>query len=262
MRRSRLLFLCMFLLVACSPAAQAPTETLLPAATPLPPTVPPTPMPESIANAKELPRWVDELVHAYGATVTVNGSPMDADALVAQIRAQPVLFTQVKQVNGTSISFLVVNGIPIAMRTETKWEEATMAKLSTLAGVTFEFAPRTAENRPFEYSRTLKKVAAAESYFTFPNEMDTCTIFNDFTQDDWSRVITNWESIQRDLDQGKVPDGFPYQWQPAHKLFHYLGQYVPNAQFRGTHLVELRMPAGYCLLAESIVRAKEQQNFD
>jgi GH35 family endo-1,4-beta-xylanase len=73
---------------------------------------------ESIVDANDLPVWVDDFVHAYGGTVTINSLDMTADQILAEIKSDPDSFLQVKQINGAEYSFLVVNGIPLAMRDE------------------------------------------------------------------------------------------------------------------------------------------------
>jgi GH35 family endo-1,4-beta-xylanase len=106
------------LITACTPvAASVPTATSVPpSATPLPPTITPTPAPETIADVQDLPAWADDFVHAYGGTVMVNGVEMNAEQFVAAIKSNPDSFLQVRQINGVEYSFLVVNGIPLAMK--------------------------------------------------------------------------------------------------------------------------------------------------
>jgi GH35 family endo-1,4-beta-xylanase len=253
-----------FILASCAPAATAvSTETPVPATTtPLPPTITPTPAPETIADAQDLPAWVGDFVHAYDGVVMVNDVEMDADQLIAGIKANPDSFIQARRINGEEVSFLVVNAVPLAMReSDGKWQEATMARLSEFSGVTFEFSRSgTPDDHQSDYARVLEKVAGKGSYFTFPSEMDTCRIFNDFSKDDWNKIVTNWDETKQELDKGKVPGGFPYQWQGAYNLMDFVKAHVDNPQFRGQHLVELRL-SSYCMLAESIVRAWQEQGF-
>ncbi|MBI5351895.1 MAG: endo-1,4-beta-xylanase [Chloroflexi bacterium] len=110
-----------FILVSCAPAANiVPTETAVPTltVTPIPstPTTTSTPAPENLADAKDLSKWVDDYVHAYGGKVIVNGAEMDASQLTDEIRKNPEAFTQIKNVNGIDSSFLAVNGVPLAMQ--------------------------------------------------------------------------------------------------------------------------------------------------
>jgi len=118
MKFLKLLSVFVFILVSCAPAATlAPTETFVPPAnTSLSPTLTPTPAPATIADAKNLPVWVGDFVHAYGGTVTVNGAEMNAEQLLTAIKSNPDLFLQVRQRNAVEYSFLVVNGTPLAMK--------------------------------------------------------------------------------------------------------------------------------------------------
>lgn len=267
------LILVTLILFSCSPAATplSPTETNAPtlavSLTPFPTptataTITPTPAPENIADVKELPVWIGEFVHAYGGSIVLNGIDMDSNQLLDAIKMQPDLFLQRKQVDGNEVLFLVVNAVPLAILEENQWEEATMAHLSELVDVVFEFGRSGPQDHVYEskYSQVLAKVAGEGSYFTFPSEMDTCRIFNTFTTADWQKIIADWDMIQKSLDQGKIPAGYPYEWQGAYKIINYARQHVKNPQFRASHLVELRMPPSYCLLAESIVRAQQEQS--
>lgn len=257
-----LIILAALILVSCSPMAtplpptetNAPTPTASPTTTPLPvvtATPVPTSAPEKLTDAKDLAAWIDEFVHAYGGKVTVNGTEMTASQLMDAILANPDPFMQPRQINGKEYLFLVVNDIPLAMRSADKWEEATMARLSELTGAVFEFGRSGPQDHVYEsrYSQVLAKVAGEGSSFVFPSEMDTCRIFNTFTDSDWQKIITNWDAIEKELDQGKIPEGYPYEWQGVYKIINYARQHIKNPQFRAQHLVELRMPPSYCLLA-------------
>jgi GH35 family endo-1,4-beta-xylanase len=127
------------ILASCAPAVQPtpipPTETAVPTITPVPPTptITPTPAPENLADAKDLSKWVDNYVHAFGGKVTVNGVDMDANQLTEEIRKSAETFTQVKEINGVEYLFLLINNIPLAMREgKGQWEELTSRKIIEL----------------------------------------------------------------------------------------------------------------------------------
>jgi len=68
--------------------------------------------------------WVKDYVHAYGDRVTVSGTEMNAEQLTEAIRQNPDEFIQVKRVNDVDYAFLVVNGIPLAIRgSDDKWKD-------------------------------------------------------------------------------------------------------------------------------------------
>lgn len=267
MRVNKILLTSIFALIlaSCSSVAtQPPNVTVTSEVTVTSaPSLTPTLMPESIADAKDLSVWVDEFVHAYGGTVTINGVAVDANQLVTEIKTDPDAFFQTKQINGVEVLFVVVNSVPLAFRgPEGVWQESTMARLSEMSGVTFEFSRSgMPDTHADDYFDVLEKTAGKGSNFTFPSEMDTCRIFNDFSQGDWNKVVTNWDGIKNDLDHGNIPVGFPYQWQGVYNLISFANEHVDNPEFRGQHLVELNLPE-YCLLADSIVRAKEVKGFD
>ncbi len=133
-----------FILASCAPAViVVPTETTIPTSTftstpvPLTPTITPTPAPENIADAKDLPVWVDAFVHAYGGKITVNGVEMNTDQLTSEVSKISESFIQKKNINGNDVLFLVINGAPLAMREGTgQWQEATSRKMADLIGIT------------------------------------------------------------------------------------------------------------------------------
>lgn len=125
-----IIFLITFILASCTPGTPAPmpTATAMPTATTVP-TITPTPAPQSLAETFDLPKWVDEYVHAYGGKVTVNGAEMDAQQLATAIRQNPDEFTQIKKINGLEYSFVVVNGAPLAVLSNQKWETTSLKSL-------------------------------------------------------------------------------------------------------------------------------------
>ena len=119
------------LLASCTPAVtlMPSTETAIPPT----PTITPTPAPENLADAKDLSRWIDNYVHAFGGKVKVNSVDMDADQLTAGIRKNAEVFTQVKEINGVEYLFLLINGVPLAMREgKGHWEDFTSRKIIEL----------------------------------------------------------------------------------------------------------------------------------
>jgi GH35 family endo-1,4-beta-xylanase len=128
------------ILASCAPAVthMPLTETAIPPTstfTPIPPTptITPTPAPENLADAKDLPKWIDNYIHAFGGKVTINGVDMDAKQLTEEIRKSAEVFTQVKEINGVEYLFLWINGVPLAMREgKGQWEDLTSRKIIEL----------------------------------------------------------------------------------------------------------------------------------
>lgn len=130
-----------FMLVSCVPAATVvPTETAVPTSTftavPPMPTITSTPAPENLADAKDLSKWVDDYVHAYGGKVTVNGVELDSSQLTDEIRKNGESFTSGKTINGVDYSLLVVNSIPLAIRPNgERWQKVTIKILADWQGI-------------------------------------------------------------------------------------------------------------------------------
>lgn len=256
-----IILLVSFVLASCAPAVKVvPTETAIPASTftPVPPAITPTPTPENISASKDLSIWVDEFVHAHGGKIVVNGVEMDGSELTNELRDNSDQYIRSKQINGAEILFLVVNETPLAMRErDGQWREATMARLSELNNVTFEFSPRIPDDKTSQYISVLKKAAGKNTRFTFPSEMDTCRIYNTFSPDNWKSILVNWNNIRQDLNDGKIPGGYPYEWQGVYNIMNFVKDNVTEPQFRAQHITEIRLD--YCMLADSIINLWERE---
>lgn len=109
-----------------------PTTTLIPPTL----TVVPTPKPENIKDAKDLSKWIDDYVHAYGGKIVFNGVEMDTNQLADEIRKNSGEFVSEKTVNGIDYSLLVVNDIPLAIRQGSgKWQKVTIKILADWHGL-------------------------------------------------------------------------------------------------------------------------------
>ena len=110
---------------------QAPTPTIVPATT-----ITPTTGPENISDAKELPEWLDEFVHAFDGKIHVSGKEMDSGQLTDEIRLNENKYIIEKQINGIDIQFLIIQGFPLAVRQgDGQWQEVTMKNLGTLVNL-------------------------------------------------------------------------------------------------------------------------------
>jgi GH35 family endo-1,4-beta-xylanase len=133
------LLLIAIVLVSCTPATMLvpSTETAIPTATltpvPLTPTITPTLTPENLADAKDLSKWVEGYVHAFGGKITVNEVDMDTSQLTDAIRKNSEAFIRVKEIAGMEYLFLLINDVPLAMREgKGQWEELTSRKMIDL----------------------------------------------------------------------------------------------------------------------------------
>jgi hypothetical protein len=171
------------------------------------------PPPENIADARDLPIWVGEFVHAYGGKVTIDGMGMDASQLTTKIRRNGDEFIEVKPSAGVLTSFLMVNGIPLAMRAGQRWQEATMATLGEINGVEFECSLRLDDRKYEEFSRISEKALGHNTVLVLTTNLDVTAVFGDFVESDWQNILDNWASIREDFSSGAVPSGYPYKWE-------------------------------------------------
>jgi len=164
------------------------TQTSIP--TPSPPT------PESIADVKDLSKWVDDYVHAYSDKVTVNGVDMDANRLTDEIRKNSQTLIQAKQVNSVEFAFLVVNGVPLAVLNNGKWENrGIISELFLSKGILFGF-PYDMENNPYrKIVRPPNDIVGNYSKISFPED----SFYQDFTFSPKS-IKPNWDNIDEYLE--------------------------------------------------------------
>ena len=222
------------ILVSCSPAAKVvPTETVMLSSTvtpipptPIPPTptITPTPAPENLADAKDLSKWIDNYVHAFGGKVTVNGVDMDANQLTEEIRKNAEAFTLTKQINGTEYLFLLVNDIPLAMREgKGQWEELTSRRIVEL------------KTKPDD---TLKYIGAQ---FSNPFEVNTTSQVDDVISNEFNGAFLN-DAYWHVVEQREGRPDFTNPLDAAKKakakgMFVTGGQLVdPSGEFQYTYL--------------------------
>ena len=180
------------LVASCTPATTT-APTVIPTMTTAP-TITPTLAPQNLADAPDLPIWIEEYVHAYGGKVTVNDVEMDSEQLTNAIRQNPEKFTQTKQIKGLEYSFVIVKGTPISMKESSfSWEKATFAKIARKLGLSVTtrinagselIVPEIATTLQMEYG-------------------DPYSIYNE--NFDWSKVTTNWDTIKQELIRGNIP---------------------------------------------------------
>ena len=192
-----------FVLASCAPTTQAaatvvPTETesAIPTSTltltPIPTataSITPSPAPENLADAKDLPMWINEFVHAYGSKITVNGVEMNAIQLTDEIRKNGGDFTQVIEINGVAYSFLVVNDIPLVfMNQNQKWEFVSINKLMALNGIRFGFTPEFSN----DYENPNWKRFLKDAGIVVPAGGCTARVFVE-----WPTVIPEWMKLSK-----------------------------------------------------------------
>jgi endo-1,4-beta-xylanase len=126
------------ILASCMPAVSTvSTETAVLStstsiAVPVTPTITLTLAPENIADAKDLSKWVNDYVHAYGGKVAVNDVELGASQVTDEIRKNRDKFVQVKELNGKVFYFFVINDTPLAIRQDGSWQSMTLKALADL----------------------------------------------------------------------------------------------------------------------------------
>lgn len=246
--------LAIFLLLAiiftsCVPASTAiPTQIAIPTSTSTPvppPTIIPTPAPENLADAGDLSAWVNQYVHAYGGHVTVNGANMDAAQLTNAIRANPDPFTQAKPINGVEYKFLVVNSIPLALQTpKRQWGKLRGRDLAGALKMDFAMPALYSDISDPKNAEILENA----SMVTMTNDLGMNVVYGSLTTQDWKNILTNWDSIKKSIDDGKIPEGIPYNWNGADAVFKFANEHdqkvkvqtllnsgpvIPNAIYNG-----------------------------
>jgi GH35 family endo-1,4-beta-xylanase len=197
-------------LASCAPGTATPAPTVIPSETTAP-TITPTPAPQSLADAPDLPTWIEDYVHAYGGKVTVNGAEMDADQLTDAIRQNPDDFTQGKSVNGTEYLFLVVNDTPLAFKNDqTSWGELTLVKIDSMTGNSTGSQLVSWNMDDPKYLENLLKVA---DFVTIDGELSLSVLLPDGRDIELLNMVRNGEDLTG-VDR-------LFDWQAADKIVRY-----------------------------------------
>jgi GH35 family endo-1,4-beta-xylanase len=170
---------------------------------------------------------------------------MDSQHLTETIRQNSQAFTQVKQIDGKPATFLIVNGIPLAIQKMGEpWIKVYGRDLAdslqielAMPGVYSDIGDP--DNR--EIIKNANKVLLT-------NDLLMNVVYGRFTADDWHRMLDQWETIEADIDQGIIPSDFPYYWDQADPIFMFAqsrnmavraqcfltsGDSIPDAVYKG-----------------------------
>jgi endo-1,4-beta-xylanase len=191
-----------------------------------------------LQDLPELAAWVEDYVHAYGGKVTVNDVKMDSQQLITAIRQDKITFIQTKQIDGKPTSFLVINGIPLAIKKNGEpWRKINGRDLADALNIDMVM--------PGLYSDISdpanREILTNSNKLTISNDLDSSVVFSRFTATDWHNVLDNWESIQKDLNSGIIPTDFPYYWDRIEPIILFAQSH--NLKIRVQHLLD----SGDCL---------------
>lgn len=226
------------ILASCAPAAKVvPTETAVPTSTftPVPTataTITLTPAPENLADAKDLSVWVNRFVRTYGGKVIVDNLVLDANQLTDEILKNGNRFTVSKKVKQTEILFLVVNGIPLAIREGNgQWREITPSITSNIYSIKFGYGAlligKDADKYYFhKYTDTEKRAQIEGSSIFVPGwEFTNSTIM--------------WPTLKEYGGTGDPNDWKRWNWEVPDSFFFALSKYdneYENKTIRGGHI--------------------------
>ena len=95
-----------------------------------------------------------------------------------------------------------------------QWVSATasLRELAVANGLTIGTFDVLGAATEFPYVQTMDLIA---SQSIMASSFDTRTVFGNFTSAGWQTVVTSWDSISKDLDNGTVPEHFNYFWDWA-----------------------------------------------
>jgi GH35 family endo-1,4-beta-xylanase len=187
----------------------------------------------TLEDMPELSAWVDDYIHAYGGKVTINSTEMDASQLTDAIRKGSAAFTQTKQIDNKKTSFLVVNGTPLAIQmTGEPWRKLYGRDLADAMQIDLAMPGLYSDiNDPAN-----REILANANKLTITNDLASNVVFGDFTAADWRSILDNWDAIHNDLNNGVIPNDFPYDWNRAEPIFVFAQSH--NLKVRVQHLLD------------------------
>jgi GH35 family endo-1,4-beta-xylanase len=219
----------------CGPTlTPEPTPTFSAALTTTPttkPTATATPAPDNLADAKDLPVWIENYVHAYGGKVTVNGMEKDANRLLEAVKANPAGFIERKTIKGNETLFFVVNGVPLGIQNDGTWLSILARDISDAKNAQFAMPVLWYQIYNENFVRTIKNA----NMLTIVREMDTGVVFKDWTTEDWKIILRDWETIKPQLDAGNIPNGLSYNWKDVDQIIQFARE--NRMGLRAQHLV-------------------------
>lgn len=233
-----------FILASCAPVATVvPTKAVVPDSTftSIPPTpmITPTPTPENITDAEDLPNWISNYVQAFDGKVSVNGAQMDEVQLLNEVKNNPESFIQTKTgKNQIVYKLLVINEIPLAvMGVNNKWRAILLRDMAeannqVISSPVWDEFVDPSDPHYSKYTELLKQV----NLLTITADLNISIVFDNFSTQDWRDVLSNWDEIKSQLDNGVIPDKYPYNWTPAEKIYEFAAQ--NNMAVRAQHLLD------------------------
>lgn len=209
-----------------APALPSPTNIASPTLIPSPTaTITPSPIP-TLENILSVPypdeALIQSAVEQFVNAMSMAGIDLDFKKTIADLE-----FKHLSDINGLAFTVGLshldpdpsVNGEPLEGyypllladkndNGEWKWSVATLKHMGLKQNVTFETFLLPDYPHP-KYETALLSIS---SEIVIPGELDADRIFEYFSISDWQKIVQNWVSIQSNLTNEKVPEGFPYSW--------------------------------------------------
>lgn len=272
------------ILVSCAPAVTTvPTETVAPAVaaisietviptstfTPVPTptltlapptsTITPTPQPENIADAKDLPVWINRFVRTYNGKIAIDGLELDVNQLTDEILKNDDKFTVLKKVNQTETFFLVINGTPLAIREGNgQWREITPSIISSIYGIKFGYGGlligKDADKYYFHKFTDNEKRAQIENSSIFVPGWG------------FANSTIMWPTLKEYGGTGDPGDWKRWNWEVPDSFFFALSKYdneYENKTIRGGHIFwdgpDWYMSTALSAIRDEVLRTHDSQ---
>lgn len=186
-----------------------------------------------LQDSPELAAWVDDYVHAYGGKITIAGEEMNSEQLTTDIRQNSQAYTQVKQMDGKPATFLVINGTPLAIqKTGEPWRKVYGRDIADSLGIDLAMPAHSADIA----DNTNRAILANANKITVTGDLNPSVVYGKFDAEDWRSVLDNWDTIQAGINQGVIPNNYPFNWESADPLF--LFAQTHNMKVRAQHLLD------------------------
>jgi GH35 family endo-1,4-beta-xylanase len=167
-----------------------------------------TPASGKLADEKDLNVWIEDYVHAYGGSVTVNGAAKNAKQVLEAVIANPGDFIERKTIKWKDIDFFIVNGVPLAIQDNGSWRSILARDMADAVDAQFAMPVLWYQTWNPDFVNVIKNA----NMLTIPKDLDTPVIFEKVTTKDWKNILQDWNNIKAQLDAGRIPDGIPYKW--------------------------------------------------
>lgn len=166
----------------------------------------------NVPTTELLTSVIAPFMHANGDKINIGGNEVDATKLIQEIVANPSTYVHEKTINGTVYSILVVNETPLAIENgEGSWKKLVGRDLADPLNLVFAMPGLSY----YIEDPAQHEILANANQLVVTYDLDQSVVYGKFTAEDWRSVLDNWDSIQKDLDNKKLPTNLPFFWDQA-----------------------------------------------